>query len=144
MLESGAQRGEDCADGQPHPSWEEALGAILVVEDDEDFRELLADHLLASGWAVRCAGNGVEALSEVAQAEGGIGLVLLDLRMPVMDGFECARRLAAMPEPRVPVVIMTAEHETRRVERLPGVVTVLYKPLDATRLDALIEANVRA
>ena len=106
--------------------------------------ELLADHLLASGWAVRCAGNGVEALSEVAQAEGGIGLVLLDLRMPVMDGFECARRLAAMPEPRVPVVIMTAEHETRRVERLPGVVTVLYKPLDVTRLDALIEANVRA
>jgi len=115
---------------------------VLVVEDDVDFRELLVDHLIASGRTVRTAGNGAEALAVLADPGADVGIVLLDLRMPVMDGFELCRRLERLGRP-VPIVVMTAEHETRRIERFPWVVAVLYKPLDVVRLDALIDAAAR-
>lgn len=121
-----------------------ARSRILVVEDDADFRDLLMDHLTSSGRVVRGAANGAEALAALGEERSDIGLVLLDLRMPVMDGFELVRRLDAAPRLRVPIVVMTAEHETRLVERHPLVLTVLFKPLDLRRLDALIEASVRA
>ncbi len=115
---------------------------VLVVEDDVDFRELLADHLAARGLRVRTAGNGAEALAVLADPGADVGIVLLDLRMPVMDGFELCQRLERLGRP-VPIVVMTAEHETKRIERFPWVVAVLYKPLDVARLDRLIDATAR-
>lgn len=116
---------------------------ILVVEDDADFRDLLVDHLTSCGRPVREAADGAEALSALTEERSDVGLVLLDLRMPVMDGFELVRRLDGAKGARVPIVVMTAEHETRRIERHPWVVTVLFKPLDVARLDALVEACLR-
>jgi CheY-like chemotaxis protein len=115
---------------------------VLVVEDDVDFRELLVDHLVACGRTVRTAGNGAEALAVLADTGVDVGILLLDLRMPVMDGFELCQRLERQGK-RVPIVVMTAEHETRRVERFPWVVAVLHKPLDVVRLDGLIDATAR-
>jgi two-component system OmpR family response regulator len=117
---------------------------VLVVEDDLDFRDLLVEHLVASGRAVRAVGNGAEALAELEERRDEIGLVLLDLWMPVMDGVELCRRLEAQGRPPVPIVVMTAEQDTRRIERFASVRTVLYKPLDVARLDALVDSNVRA
>lgn len=116
---------------------------ILVVDDDTDFRELLVEHLVATGHHVRAASDGAEALRTLS-SDRGIGLVLLDLRMPVMDGFELLRRASVTTAlAAIPVVVITAEHETRDVASAPNVVAVLHKPLDTTRLDALAATHVR-
>lgn len=115
---------------------------ILVVEDDEDFRELLVEHLRGSGRSVEPVRDGAEALAAMARCDGAIGLVLLDLRMPVMDGFEVCRRLERSPHAAVPIVVMTAEHETCSVDAFRGVVAVLQKPLELARLDALVDVHL--
>lgn len=118
--------------------------AILVVEDDTDFRELLVEHLAAAGHRVLAARDGAEALDSLADGRHAIGLVLLDLRMPVVDGFEVCRRLdRGQPRAGPPIVIMTAEHDMRDVEAARCVVGVLHKPLDLARLEALVQAHVR-
>lgn len=115
---------------------------VLVVEDDEDFRDLLVEHLRASGRRVHAARDGVEALRALLRDGGEIGLVLLDLRMPVMDGYELCRRLERLPGVEVPIVVMTAEQETRGIAGASAVVAVLHKPLELERLDALVEAHL--
>jgi DNA-binding response OmpR family regulator len=122
-----------------------ASQAILVVEDDADFGELLVDHLRSSGRRVLWARHGGEALREIERCDGAIGLVLLDLRMPVMDGFEVCRRIdRSDARPGLPIVIMTAEHEVRDVRAGRHVVAVLHKPLELDRLDALVDEHVAA
>lgn len=113
------------------------------MEDDADFGELLVEYLRASGRRVRWARHGGEALRAIERADGAIGLVLLDLRMPVMDGFEVCRRLERTPaRPAVPIVVMTAEYEIRDVGVSRQVVAVLHKPLELERLDALVDQHV--
>ncbi len=115
------------------------------MEDDDDFGELLVEHLRASGRRVRWARDGGEALRALERGDGAIALVLLDLRMPVMDGFEVCRHLErprARPAP--PIVVMTAEHEIRDIRGSRHVVAVLHKPIELERLDALLDEHVAA
>ena len=81
---------------------------VLVVEDDEPTRELLVRALSRDGWAVDEARNGREALECVARSTPA--LILLDLLMPVMDGFEFLHALHERAEWRaLPVVVTTAK-----------------------------------
>ncbi len=82
-------------------------GDILLVDDDEDARERVGRMLQRDGWSVREAENGEVALSRVAEARPA--LILLDLMMPVMDGFTFLRELRARPDGDVPVVVLTAK-----------------------------------
>jgi len=83
----------------------------LVIDDLADNRAMLRHALEREGWAVTDAENGRAGLS--AFAEQNPGLVLLDLMMPVMDGFEFLRELRARPDGRsVPVVVVTAKELT--------------------------------
>ncbi len=105
----------------------EGEGDVLVVDDDPEARGRVRAVLERAGWSVREAGNGLEALEEVGRAPPR--LVLLDLDMPVMDGFEALARLRERPEgAAVPVVVLTAmdlSAEDRR--RLRGASQVLSK-----------------
>jgi CheY-like chemotaxis protein len=84
-----------------------APGRVLVVEDDEDQRQLLRTILGARGWSVREAANGRVALDAI-RAELP-DLILLDLMMPEMDGFELVAALQANAAWRaIPVVVVTA------------------------------------
>jgi CheY-like chemotaxis protein/anti-sigma regulatory factor (Ser/Thr protein kinase) len=92
---------------------------VLVVEDDKDTRELLRRALEQEGMAVREAVDGRMALAGVAESQPG--LILLDLMMPVMDGFEFLRRLRQSETGRnVPVIVLTAkvlsDEEIRELE----------------------------
>ena len=84
-------------------------GPILVVEDDQGTREITVWALEREGWQVSEAGNGREALEQLAAQRPQ--LILLDLVMPEMDGFEFIDHLASTPEWRdIPIVVVTA-HE---------------------------------
>lgn len=110
---------------------------VLVVDDDPYILEFVEMVLLDEGYQVVTAANGKQALDVVTR--GKAGLVLLDMRMPVMDGWEFA---AALRENRirVPVVVMTAAADAERRRAEIGAQGCLAKPFE---LDDLVR-TVRA
>jgi signal transduction histidine kinase/CheY-like chemotaxis protein len=88
-----------------------ATSDALVIEDDPDSRDVLVRLLAREGWKVRSAENGAEGLERVAESKPG--LILLDLMMPVMDGFEFLSRLRSRDEWRkLPVIVVSAKDLT--------------------------------
>jgi CheY-like chemotaxis protein len=104
-----------------------AVGSVLLVDDDTDMRHHARTMLERDGWSVVEAANGEEALDRVTEALPRV--VLLDLEMPIMDGFDFLRAFRARPGcASIPVVVLTARdltHDDRR--RLHGAAEVLSK-----------------
>ena len=100
---------------------------VLVVDDDTDTRQRLRAMLEKDGWSVMEAENGQQGLERLDT--GAPGLVLLDLTMPVMDGFTFLERMRARPDcADVPVVVLTALNLTREDRRrLAGASQILNK-----------------
>jgi signal transduction histidine kinase/CheY-like chemotaxis protein len=99
-----------------HRSDGDASRRALIVEDDAATREMLRRLLQREGWAVRGAANGRTGLEQVAAARPDV--ILLDLMMPELDGFEFVERLHAQPRWRtIPVLVITAKDLTSQ-ERL--------------------------
>jgi CheY-like chemotaxis protein len=113
--------------------------SILIVDDDVDIRDTLADFLEDEGYTVGAAANGREALAYLRE-HLSTSVVLLDLMMPVMDGFKFRTEQKNDPELAViPVVVMTA-----RGPMEPGAIDVqdiVPKPM---KLATLLEAIRRA
>jgi CheY-like chemotaxis protein len=83
--------------------------AVLIVEDDPDARDALAIILEEAGYEVLCAGDGAEALGRLGDRQGRCNLILLDLMMPVMNGWDFRRKQKAAPAlAGIPVVLMSA------------------------------------
>lgn len=82
---------------------------IFVVDDESKIRRLLTKELEASGFDVICAGDGEQALEVFGEADPRPDLVLMDVMMPGMDGFECARKLTEKAD--VPVIFLSARSE---------------------------------
>jgi CheY-like chemotaxis protein len=111
---------------------------VMVVDDDTDIRETLTELLVEEGYAVSAFGNGHLAL-EALRAGQRPGVILLDLMMPVMDGWEFRRAQLADPAlDEIPVVLITAVG-TQRI-RSEEFSQVLRKPL---RLDRVLDAVAR-
>jgi CheY-like chemotaxis protein/two-component sensor histidine kinase len=90
---------------------------VLLVEDDEATREVMARTLEKSDWQVSEAGNGREALDQLAEHKPR--LILLDLMMPVMDGFDFLLEMSATPDWQdIPVIVLTAKDLTEKDRRL--------------------------
>ena len=108
-------------------------GAILVVDDDEALRELLARVLTAEGFSVDVAEHGVAALARTVESAPDV--VVTDLAMPVMDGLTLLLRLRA-DDPGMPVVVITGDGELERaVEAMrAGAEDYLPKPIDVPKL----------
>jgi DNA-binding NtrC family response regulator len=112
--------------------------AVLIVDDDIAMRDAVAEAVLDFGFAARVVGSGKEAL---AALEGGaIDAVLLDLRMPGMDGLEVLRRIRARPLPP-PVTILTAHATaTNTIEAMRlGAFDHLTKPIGRAQLARVLE-----
>jgi len=111
--------------------------SVLLVEDDADSRDLLRTMLTREGWDVTSAGDGVEALAQMERRTPKV--ILLDLMMPNMDGFEFTAHLSKREEWRkIPVLVVTAKNLTEPERaRLNGhVERILTK--DALAIDALL------
>jgi two-component system, response regulator, stage 0 sporulation protein F len=80
---------------------------ILVIEDDKNIRELLRQELNDEGYSILLAANGKEALSVMTNEQEKPDLIILDLRMPQMDGFETMGHLLKSKH-ETPVIIHTA------------------------------------
>jgi DNA-binding response OmpR family regulator len=114
---------------------------VLVVEDDADIRLLLRDVLRDEGIDVRVARHGEQAL-DVLRHETPPDLVLLDLMMPVMDGWRLRRAMLEEPElAEIPVIVLSALGD--RDSRHLGVEASLAKPIDLRRLLALVRLYLR-
>lgn len=113
-------------------------GAILVVEDDRELRDVVRRYLERAGYAVHTTGSGAEALSLLDT--GGLDLVVLDLGLPDVDGLEVLA--AARHGDEVPVVVLTARSQVEdRIDGLRrGADDYVTKPFSPTELVLRVQA----
>jgi CheY-like chemotaxis protein len=111
------------------------MAKILIIEDDESVRCFTARALAAAGYSVDTADDGEAGLDRIAALSGGYDLVLSDIRMPVMDGIEMARK-AAEAFPGLKILLMTgyAEQRERAAELSAIVVDVVQKPFTLAQI----------
>ena len=116
---------------------------ILVVEDQEDNRRILRDLLTSAGYEIFQAENGEEALAAAARERPD--LILMDIQLPVLDGYEATRRIKADPVLRaIPVIVVTSyalsgdEHKARAA----GCDAYVTKPFSPRALLAKIREYV--
>ncbi len=117
------------------------MSRLVLVEDNELNRDMLTRRLARRGYAVVCAEDGLSALAVVAREQPS--LVLMDMGLPVLDGWEATRRLKANPDTaHIPVIALTAHAlSTDREEALAaGCDDFETKPIDLERLVTRIEA----
>lgn len=117
---------------------------VLVVDDDEQNRTLLSEKLLLDGYDVERASNGLEALAKVSAFAPD--LVLMDVMMPVMDGYEALRRLKSNEATRyIPVIILTGRAEIDdKVQGLEaGAEDYINKPYSLMEVSARVRSLLR-
>ena len=127
-----------------------AVARILVVDDERDVVTLLRFLLQKDGHEVVEAFHGGEALAalglEPASQASLPDLMILDVMMPVTDGYTVARRAAEAERTRgLPVLMLTAKGQTKELfETLPNVAAVLEKPFDPQRLREMVRSVLKA
>lgn len=114
------------------PTEVEGEGPVLVVEDDHEILTLVADILRAEGFMVETATDGAEALQRL-EAIGRPCVILLDMRLPVLDGWGFSSELRRRGL-EVPVVVMTAAQNAQAWAREIGAERYLAKPFDLDHL----------
>jgi CheY-like chemotaxis protein len=111
-----------------------ARATILLVEDDFILRTSLAELLLDQGYAVQCAAHGLEAFERLNNAPAKPDVIVLDLMMPYMTGFEFRTLQRALPSLcNVPVVVITASGRSAVEAEKMGVQETFYKPVNTWR-----------
>jgi CheY-like chemotaxis protein len=113
------------------------LRQVLVIDDDEGIRELVSMALSAIGYAVVSVGDGAAALERLATVQPAV--ILLDMRMPTMDGWTFAQAYDHLPEPRAPVIVMTAARVAAAWAAEINAAAYLAKPFHLADLYACID-----
>ena len=112
---------------------------ILIVDDDLDIREALAEVLADRGFSSIAASNGAEALKLLRTLNEPPSIILLDIMMPVMDGYRFLEEKRTDPLlSTIPVAIITAGHGVDR-DRIGETLPIVSKPIKLPQLMAAIE-----
>jgi two-component system, cell cycle response regulator DivK len=122
-----------------------ATPTVLVVEDNEDIRRMVRVMLEASGYGVVEAKNGREAVELAPEVHPD--LILMDLSMPVLDGYEATRQIHGRPDLHgVPIVAVSAHRDARQRQKAlaAGCIECLGKPVDFDLLDGLLKKHLQA
>jgi DNA-binding response OmpR family regulator len=124
-----------------HPEAADTRTHLLIVDDDHELCSMLVEYLGPEGFTTETAGTGTSALERVTR--GALDLVVLDVMLPELSGFEVLRRLRAVS--RIPVIMLTARGE--EVDRVVGLELgaddYLAKPFSPRELVARIRAVLR-
>jgi CheY-like chemotaxis protein len=115
---------------------------VLVVDDEPSIRELVADMLAVQGYEVLEASNGEEALALALVWRPD--LILLDMRMPVMDGWQFAEQYREQPGRHAPIVVMTAELNVQKCRDEVRAQAYLEKPFRFADLCAVVARHLPA
>jgi CheY-like chemotaxis protein len=114
---------------------------VLIVDDDEGLLETLHDLLEMEGYSVVLARNGVEALRKLETLRPAV--ILLDLRMPRMDGATFAREIHRRNNPQYPyIIVLTANLHARKTAAAIGANDFLAKPFDINELLGKIQVAI--
>ncbi|MDE7322179.1 MAG: response regulator [Lachnospiraceae bacterium] len=122
---------------------------VLLVEDNELNREIATEMLSMTGVQIETAENGLQAVETFAKApEGYFDLIFMDIQMPVMNGYDAARRIRQLPKndaETVWIVAMTANAfvEDIRLSREAGMNEHCSKPVDADRLHEILRKQLK-
>ncbi len=118
------------------------LGRILVVDDEEPVRDVLCEYFESQGFGVEGAPDGEAALAALGRLRPD--LVLLDVRMPGIDGVEVLRRIRRA-DPDVPVIMVTANEDVALAKEMLklGAFDYVAKPFDFSYLDRAVTAGLR-
>jgi CheY-like chemotaxis protein len=125
--------------------WVDRRSVILVADDAPENRLIVKRFLMLGGdYRLLFATNGREAV-ELFEHQN-VSLVLLDMEMPIQNGFDTARAIRSLDgSDAVPIIAMTAHHDTRELQRCTeaGCTTVIQKPLERKTLNALVARHVK-
>jgi DNA-binding response OmpR family regulator len=116
----------------------------LVVDDDQNIARVLTQMLRKRGFAVAAAFNGLEAIEAIKKRKPDV--MLLDLKMPEMDGYQVIQKVKTTEEWKdIPIVVMTAHHiDSERIDVLKLAATQLSKPLQPEDIVNRVEELVRS
>lgn len=112
---------------------------VLVVDDDAGVRQMIADALAAEHYQVQAAQDGREAIAQAKRQRPD--LILLDVNMPQVDGWEVLESLRATAGRQTPVVVMTAGFEAQDRALATGAQGYLGKPFELDDLLSIVEAH---
>ncbi len=116
------------------------MSSVLVVEDDDSLREMMAWILSNEGYSVETAADGAIALQVLQRQK--MDLVLLDMRMPVLDGWGFARAYRELPGPHAPIVVVTAARDAASRSQEVDAAGYLAKPFELEDLTKLVGQHV--
>ncbi|HTX05765.1 MAG TPA: response regulator transcription factor [Steroidobacteraceae bacterium] len=124
-----------------HPEAADARAHLLIVDDDQELCSMLLEYLGPEGFTIEAVGTGTAAIERLGR--GGLDLIVLDVMLPELSGFEVLRRLRAVS--RIPVIMLTARGE--EVDRVIGLELgaddYLPKPFSPRELVARVRAVLR-
>lgn len=123
---------------------------LLLVEDNDLNREIICELLEDYGFQIDAVENGEEALERAAESKAGYyDVILMDIQMPVMDGYEATRRIRALENKelsQIPILAMTANafEEDRRAAEACGMDGFLSKPIDIEEVIRVLKSVIRS
>lgn len=143
MSESRDQPTPNVRAGQSNPGDERPPYTTLVIDDEDDVRELLEYLLEQEKFRVRTAADGEEGLERLQREDDETDLVLLDISMPGMGGFETLKRIQNLEDPPLTVILSstgTEDHQVRAFEN--GAVDYVTKPFSPVVLVARLNRHL--
>jgi DNA-binding response OmpR family regulator len=114
---------------------------VLVIDDDRDLLDLVSFALEDEGYKVETAANGREGLEKVRREMPD--LILLDMKMPLMDGWQFAQEFHARFDEKAPIVVLTAAENARKRAAEIGAQGWIGKPFDLDDLSRVVATHIR-
>ena len=120
-------------------------GKVLVIDDEEDVRDVVKFHLSEQNLQVIEAENGEEAIKRLNEEDNmvNVGVILCDIRMPKVNGVECIQYILK-EAPGIPIVVVTGFPDTEMATALlkSGVKDYLVKPVDKDKLISVVQKQI--